>query len=458
MRPFRLGRWGLQVLPLGTRPPRIQYRAWMYYSSRFQSTAPTAAQEAEQPAKRRRGRPRKALLESNLAIATPPSTEPPLVDTAGASSPEYTSPTAAPVPFSSPDDQDAFELNPSPLSSLPSPPPDQAHHSPKLAALHARLSLPHQLPLKTLMRTLIHPTADFSPHFNNAALAALGNSLLGYYMSEHLLVHYPRLPMAVIFAAQQAYVGPASLASVAQGWGIEAAAESGSEVDPGLLQFKRAMPGSDPDNVRIRASTRPHKNRRGDVVDWRRGMSSRVVYDDSFGELQRRPGVTDPREATLERAATEFVRALAGAVYLHAGSDAAFGFFRNHVLSRHLDMASLFTFTSPLRDLSRLCAREEFEPPLARLESETGRLSKHAVFVVGIYSGRDRLGVAAGSSLNEARFKAAVAALKGWYLYSPTAGQTAQGEMAVLPSETEGSLGSVKEFRPALVDYGEVVA
>ena len=342
------------------------------------------------------------------------------------------------------------------LEELPSPPLRRAQESPKLSALHSRLGLPHQLPLRTLMRALIHPTADQSPQFNNASLATLGEHLLGYYMAEYLLVHYPRLPLAVLFAAQQAYIGPDSLASVAQGWGIEVAAEPGGEVDPGLLQFQRAKPGSKSGVVELRDSTNPYTNRKGDIVNWRRGLSGRVVHDDSFGDLQRREGLKPPEKTTLDDAAMQFVRALAGGIYLHAGSATAHTFFKSHIISRRLELASLFTFKEPLRDLSRLCAREGFESPVARLESETGRASRHPVFVVGIYSGRERLGVDAGSSLNEARFKAAVAALKGWYLYSPQVG-TPTSDQAILPSETEGAIGG-KSFRPAVVDYGEVVA
>ncbi|KAL9060154.1 MAG: hypothetical protein Q9162_000768 [Coniocarpon cinnabarinum] len=450
MKSFRLGKWGSPVLPLGTRPQCLQCRAWAYYSSRWQSAEAAASQQDSSYPKRRRGRPRKSEhLQSNLATATAPSTvEEPLA------------PHEAPTPATEERMQDT--LNPmqeaaEKLKSPPTPSPNRANSSAKLSALHARLALPSRLPLPTLMRALIHPTADASSHFNNASLAILGNHLLGYYMAEHLLVHYPRLPMAVLFAAQQAYVGPASLASVAQGWGIEVAAEPGSEVDPGLLQFKRALPGTHPEQVVVGDSSRPHRNRRGDVVDWRRGMSSRVVYDDEFGELQR-PAGQAPEVTTLDRAATQFVRALAGAVYLHAGSQATHKFFKNHILSRQLELAGLFTFTSPLRDLSRLCAREGFDSPVARLESETGRLSRHPVFVVGVYSGRDRLGVDAGSSLDEARFKAAVAALKGWYLYSPVVGGAQERGQAILPSEMEGNLGPTKEFRPSHVDYGEVVA
>ena len=79
--------------------------------------------------------------------------------------------------------------------------------------------------------------------------------------------------------------------------------------------------------------------------------------------------------------------------------------------------------------------------------SETGRKSRHPVFVIGIFSGNEKLGEGSGSSLDEARTCAAVAALKGWYLYSPP-------ELRV-PSETEEP--GARKWDPMLVDPGDMV-
>ncbi|KAI9718596.1 MAG: hypothetical protein M1812_004047 [Candelaria pacifica] len=332
------------------------------------------------------------------------------------------------------------------LTALPSPPPEAALESAKLSALHARLALPPRLPLQTLARTLVDPSADPSPDFNNASLASLGNALLGYYASEVILCRYPRLPLEVIFGAMWAYTGPKTLASIRHEWGVELAAEPGGEVDPGLLQLKRLKPGEEPTKSGI--SGRPNEK-----YGWKRGMSSRTVYDDQFGdvktslELQERPEQQIPG-VTMEAASLGFVRSVVAAVYLHAGRPAVKQFFQQHFLSRQLDMSALFVFKEPTRDLSRLCAKEGFESPIARLLSETGRKSRHPVFVVGVYSGADKLGEAAGGSLDEARTRAAVAALKAWYLYSPLD--------VKVPSDTEGP-GAVKEWKPVIIDSGEVV-
>ena len=389
----------------------------------------------------------------------------------------------------------------------PEPPNAPSHEralrSAKLSALHARLSLPSKLPVQTLARCLIDPSVDSRQGYNNEPLALLGQDLLGYYTAEWLLCHYPRLPMPVLFAAQYAYVGSQTLAAMRSEWGVEVVAAPGREVDPGLLQLERKAPGNamaDGEMMRVKdmpQASRLQSTRRNAQV--RRGMSSRIVYDDQFGDLQTglppkdkppfpgapistqqdgtmyplegvesveesKVGLTSsafvppppkgPREVnptTVEAASASFVRALAGALYLHAGSEATKSFHKDHVLSRHLPLHTLFHFTHPTRDVSRLCLREGFEPPVARLISETGRLSRTPVFVVGVFSGDDKLGEGAGSSLNEGRVRAAAAALRSWYLYSPPESEV------MLPSEAEGSGRSKKTWKPQMIDIGEVV-
>ncbi|EAL90605.1 mitochondrial 54S ribosomal protein mL44 [Aspergillus fumigatus Af293] len=292
---------------------------------------------------------------------------------------------------------------------LPSPPVEAARESAKLAALHARLYLPSRLPLETLARALVDASADPNPDFNNESLATLGHDLLTNYTSEHLICTYPRLPLTVIFAAMYAYVGPKTLSAMAREWGVEMAS-----------------------------------------------ITSRVVYDNEFGDPVKEvadsaaQAVSETHGAqgvTAEQASATFVRAVMGAIYLHAGRPAAKRFFEQHILSRHLNISELFNFSQPARDLTRLCARENFERPVAKIISETGRKSRHPVFVVGIYSGQDKLGEGAGASLMEARSRAAVAALKGWYLYSPL--------NVRVPSSMEEE--GAAPWKPVYVDLGEVI-
>ena len=324
--------------------------------------------------------------------------------------------------------------------SLPSPHPYEALNSTKLSALRARLSLPQRFPLQTLARTLVHPSADPDPNFNNGSMSILGANLLGYYTTEHLLCNYPRLPTSVVFAAQNAYTGSRALAIIASEWGIEAAAEPGGEVDPGLLQFKRLKPGEG----------LPAALRRQAPWKWNTTNTHRIVATDEFGSDNAPPTPQSLVRAAvpMEEAAQSFVRALVGSLHLHLGAPLVKRFFKNHFLSRHLDLSEMFDFRTPTRDLSRLCAREGFEAPVARLISESGRLSRHPVFIVGVYSGKDKLGEGAGSSLDEARVRAATAALKAWYLYRPLD--------VTVPSSMEGE-SDMSKWKPNMVDCGEVI-
>lgn len=50
-----------------------------------------------------------------------------------------------------------------------------------------------------------------------------------------------------------------------------------------------------------------------------------------------------------------------------------------------------------------LCSRQKLKPPVSRLIAETGRCSSSPLFVVGVYSGHEKLGEGHGSSLKEAK-------------------------------------------------------
>ncbi|KAI1503901.1 54S ribosomal protein L3 [Biscogniauxia marginata] len=343
---------------------------------------------------------------------------------------------------------------------LPSPHPSRARLSAKLAALHARLSLSSKVPIETLARTLVDPSADAHPRFNNANLAYVGAALLQYYASEWLVTHYPRLPMAILFSAMKGYAGVPALHQIARSWGVEAAAAPGAEVDPGLLQFVPDRPTVTMNKWGFVRS----ESKELQKYKWRRGVSSRVLYDDAFGEMV--PGQKKVQHDALEvnderntkdllvddvkkNAHANFVRALIGAVWLHSGRETAKSFVKAHVLSRQLDLSNMFEFKIPTRELARLCAREDFEAPVARLLTETGRLSRTPVFVVGIFSGRDKLGEGVGPSLDSARISAAINALKSWYLYSP-------GNSVGVPSDTFAE--DAAPWKPVYVDIGEIVS
>ncbi|UNI22042.1 54S ribosomal protein L3 mitochondrial [Purpureocillium takamizusanense] len=334
---------------------------------------------------------------------------------------------------------------------LPSPPHHRAADSAKLAAMHARLSLSKKIPLETLARCLVTPSADSSPGFNNSSLAFLGSTLVNYHVLEYLVCKWPRLPMAILYEALRAYAGPESLQQVARRWGVEAAAAPGEEVDPGLLQWTPHHAATDQPTLHARWGYVRSEAQRN--AEYRRGISSRVVLDDDFGDALAKPvkegeGAAEGSEHLQDEAFASFVRSVVGSIYAHCGREAAKAFVTSHILSRQIDPSVLFEFKLPTRELAMLCAREGFEAPLARLESETGRLSRTPVYVVGIYSGKEKLGEGAGPSLDIARRKASMNALKAWYLYSP-------GNKVRVPSDTmeEGA----QPWKAPHIDIGEII-
>jgi dsRNA-specific ribonuclease len=326
---------------------------------------------------------------------------------------------------------------------LPSPSPQRAAESAKLAALHARLALSQKIPLQTLARTLITQSADGNANFNNSNLAFLGSTIVNYHVLEFLVCKWPRLPMAILYEALRAYSGRESLQQVARRWGVDSAAAPGEEVDPGLLQWK-------PDTTTPEGSRWAYSRSEGErTLGHRRGISSRVVLDDAFGDMLEDATTDELGLAKMQNEAfSSFVQAVVGAIYTHSGREAAKSFVKSHILSRQIDVSKMFQFHLPTRELAMLCAREGFEAPVARLESETGRRSRTPVFVVGIYSGKEKLGEGAGASLDAARITASMNALKAWYMYSP-------GNKVRVPSDMmeEGA----KPWTAPYVDIGEVI-
>ncbi|RSM03912.1 hypothetical protein CEP52_007123 [Fusarium oligoseptatum] len=339
---------------------------------------------------------------------------------------------------------DDMSIDPQSRTPLPSPAPQRAAESAKLAALHARLSLSNKIPLETLARALIVPSADKNPSFNNINLAFLGSTFINYHVLEYLVCKWPRLPMTLLYETLRAYAGKESLHQIARRWGVEAAAAPGEEVDPGLLQWKPEASGLQTRWGYVRANS--------DITDRyveRRGISSRVVLDDEFGDMVSMPKTGEEGYQYYQHEAyASFVQAVVGSIYTHCGRDATRDFVKSHILSRDVDVSSMFQFQLPTRELAMLCAREGFQAPIARLESETGRLSRTPVFVVGIYSGAEKLGEGSGASLDIARWNASMNALKAWYLYSPS-------NKVRVPSDMleEGA----KPWKAPHIDIGEII-
>lgn len=289
---------------------------------------------------------------------------------------------------------------------------EDAKKSAPLVALHYRLGLPSSFKLNLLARCLTCRSASTNQE-DNYALNIVGKNFLSYFTTEYLLGQYPRLPVPILNAAVSAYISSYSLLAVGKdSWGIDI------DGTPALQKVLNDEP-----------------------------------KEYSLGKLRFVP--VDPRE---ERGVTKItgdkgqlsshnayaiaVRSIIGAHYTATKSESVTrDFIYQHILSRKLDISSMFEFEQPTRELSSLCKREGLETPIARLMAENGRSSNSPVYVVGVFSGTQKLGESYGSSLKEAKIRASVNALKNWYLYKPV----------------EVSVPSDADFKPSVVDHGIVI-
>jgi len=291
--------------------------------------------------------------------------------------------------------------------------PEVAANAPGVQALAARLQLTG-IPANTLARALVDTTSNLK-FVNNAGLAKFGKTLMSFHVYEHFMVKYPRLPTQVLQHIVDSYTGMAPLAEIGQMWGVQT--DTRSSLD-------RYLSSNSDEQV-----------------------LGRLSFTDKVKAVE--PGVTELGSATnseatdLTNASGAFVRAVVAAVYAHQGLDEAKKFIADKIIApRKLDVSRLMAFSHPTRELAVLCARNEMEPPVSRLLAESGRYSSQAVFVVGVFSGSMKIGEGQGTSLREARTRAAVNALQGWYLYSPSAKVTEAARSA---------------NRAAYIDAGEIV-
>ena len=301
-------------------------------------------------------------------------------------------------------------------------PESTAQQSPLLVALHSRLHLPKAYTFSTLSQAL-----NMRKHgglANNFGLSTLGKTLLSYYVSEYLLVRYPRLPMGVHNAAVDAYMGAETLGEMGRSWGIEVDNSDRLEKylakEPEFMQYGKLRFG---DN-------------RTNFTDREDGVTE--LSEAEMARLRNNVNTSDETQAYASA-----VRSIIGGLYTHCGEGATKQFINDHVLSRKVPLEQMFQFSKPTRELVRLCDKLGFKDPVEiRLIAETGRLSAHAIYVAGAFTGGEKLGEGIGSSIQEAKTRALVNALMSYYLYSPI---TSDGNQVKLPSDSsykfEGIVG-----------------
>ncbi|KAL6453312.1 MRPL3 54S ribosomal protein L3 [Candida maltosa Xu316] len=305
-------------------------------------------------------------------------------------------------------------------------PESSAKQSPPLVALHNRLHLPESFKFSTLSQclNLVSKTDETGGLANNYGLNILGKSLLTYYVTEYLLITYPRLPMVIHNAAVNSLMGNEALSEIGQSWGVEV--DEISKLDRFLGKESEFM-------------------KYGRLRYLKESDKTDNYYKKSGIEEVVGPQHSDLSEKDLAYASV--VKSVIGGLYTHSGEAAAKQFIADHILSRKIPLDQMFQFNKPITELVRLCDKLNFEDGVAiRLVAETGRLSAHPQFLAAVFVGNEKLGEGLGSSLKEAQTRAAVNALLGYYLYSPI---NAEGDQIKVPSDNNYKFEGI-------IDIGDV--
>ncbi|KAF9898679.1 hypothetical protein BX616_003733 [Lobosporangium transversale] len=228
--------------------------------------------------------------------------------------------------------------------------------SPAVVAFAHRLKLNKLKDQTLLMRIVTHPSYERVGIQTNARLDTLGDKALHMFVMEYLHVKYPKLPTNVLKEAVEVYTRTSTLELMAKEFGVE------------------------------------------DVARWVRSKP------DAGHQL------------SLKTVKASVVRAIVGAIYIDQGFLKAREFVHAHFLSRDFKIESLLQIDEPKHYLSVLMKRLGRERPVARMLAETGRTSKAPIFIVGVYSGTEKIGEGFGSSIKMAEFRANADALKKYYM------------------------------------------
>ncbi|KAJ3259262.1 hypothetical protein HDU77_001917 [Chytriomyces hyalinus] len=236
----------------------------------------------------------------------------------------------------------------------------------KFAAFSARsgITLSHPSLLAALTHKSYRPvSADNSVSEESRAASQrnriLGAKLLEFHVLNYVMLKFPVMPAHGVESLVDSYVGDKALVSVGRNLGV-----------PSIMRWKKS------DTLEEGAAGLP-----GQVI-----VVARVI------------------------------QALVGAIYQEKGAKGVDSFVKTHILSRTVDVgAHLKLQINPKGTLRQILADAKREAPVSRLLKETGRLSTSPVFIVGVYSGIEKLGEGYGSSMAMAETRACKNALERYF-------------------------------------------
>ncbi|KAJ3020270.1 UNVERIFIED_CONTAM: hypothetical protein HDU68_010256 [Siphonaria sp. JEL0065] len=226
-----------------------------------------------------------------------------------------------------------------------------------LAAFRARTGLALGSDAK-LLAALTHRSfgsneeAEAVDGADNERARLLGQRLLAFHTTHRLMTQYPLLPASAVESLVEAFVGDRALANVGHVLGV------------------------------------PH------VMRWKKSAAA------------------DPAPLVVAKV----VQALVGALYTEKGPSAVADFLKKHIESRSVDVRAHLNLHKNPKHVLRTILKDANRPlPVSRMLKETGRLSTNPVFIVGVYSGIEKLGEGYGSSIAMAETRACKNALENHF-------------------------------------------
>ncbi|ORX99270.1 ribonuclease III [Basidiobolus meristosporus CBS 931.73] len=226
-------------------------------------------------------------------------------------------------------------------------------NSPSLQAFSARIGMNFSEP-DLMLQVVTHQSFNRKLP-SNEKLEILGQKALELYVTEYLHLKYPLLPVDSFQVLLEQYTGPQTLAYIGNEMGIH------------------------------------------HILRWK-------------------PSLEENAQASTNAMMAKAVRALFGAISHDKGPAVTRKFAHAFVLSRSVDLELVLPTPEPKRMLTALMKRLGKERPISRILKETGRHSNSPVFIVGVFSGIEKIGEGYGSSIKMAEHRAAKDALQNHYL------------------------------------------
>ncbi|CAH1760945.1 9015_t:CDS:2 [Entrophospora sp. SA101] len=229
--------------------------------------------------------------------------------------------------------------------------------SPTLSAFAERLKIKFSDP-NLLIQAITHESYEDENFPSNSKLAILGNNSLGLYVTEYFHTKYPLVPLQYLQKIISLYCGVDTLATFGQEVGLQH-----------VVRFKKT--------------------------------TQEEIYNLDQSDKAYLEKKKSWMKTSLRLTVTNSLKAIIGALYLDKGPDSARKFIHDYLLTRDINVLDIYDVKEPKRELSALMKKLKRESPISRLISETGRKSNAPVFIIGVYSGIDKIGEGFGSNALE---------------------------------------------------------